>query len=88
MVRAKKMLETAKLELWTKQHPQPLKFANSPGGGAYGREVHLPDWVLDTWHPTEKKAYPDYFKRREQRKQEFIERWEKKYGKSGIEPSH
>lgn len=36
--------------------------------------------VLDTWHPYEKAAFPDYFARREMRKKEFIERWEKEYG--------
>lgn len=42
--------------------------ANSPGGNAHGREVELPDWVLDYWHPLEKAQYPDYFARREKRK--------------------
>ena len=37
--------------------------------------------VLDMWHPLEKAAYPEYFKLRDKRKGEFIERWEKKYGK-------
>jgi len=39
-----------------------------------------PDWVIDYWHPNEKAAYPDYFERREKRKAEFIEFWEKNYG--------
>ncbi|KAF5400626.1 hypothetical protein PHET_06213 [Paragonimus heterotremus] len=29
---------------------------------------------LDFWHPLEKLQYPDYFARREKRKQEFVER--------------
>jgi len=29
----------------------------------------------------EKAQYPEYFARRHQRKLEYIERWEKKYGK-------
>lgn len=37
--------------------------------------------MVDFWHPLEKAQYPEYFSRREQRKQEYIERWEKKYGK-------
>jgi len=37
---------------------------------------------LDMWHPIERAQYPEYFKRREQRKLEFIENWEKKYGKA------
>ena len=36
--------------------------------------------MLDMWHPIEKAAYPEYFARREQRKQEFIDAYEKKYG--------
>jgi len=37
--------------------------------------------LLDVWHPLEKAQYPDYFARRHQRKLEYIERYEKKYGK-------
>lgn len=37
--------------------------------------------MLDYWHPLEKAQYPEYFARREQRKIEYIEKWEKKYGK-------
>lgn len=54
---------------------------SSPGGVAYGREVEPPDWVLDYWHPLEKARYPEYFARREQRKKEWVEMWEKQYGK-------
>jgi len=35
---------------------------------------------LDQWHPLEKAQYPEYFARRDQRKMEYIERWQKKYG--------
>lgn len=55
--------------------------AYSPGGVAFEREVEPPDWVLDYWHPLEKAEYPEYFKKREQRKKEFIAMWEKQYGK-------
>lgn len=79
---ARKLLADGEQELFDKQHPQPLSFANSPGGIAYGREVELPDWVLDYWHPLEKAQYPDYFARREQRKKEYVIWWEKQYGKS------
>lgn len=61
--------------------------SESPGGVAHGRVVIPPDWILDYWHPLEKAQYPEYFARREQRKQEFIKLWEKKYGKS-IAGSH
>lgn len=54
----------------------------SPGGVAYGRVVTAPDWVLDYWHPLEKAQYPEYFARREQRKQEYVKLWQEKYGKS------
>lgn len=82
MRKVKKLLIDGEKELFLKQHPQPFKFPESPGGVAYAREPHVPDWLLDIWHPLEKAQYPEYFARREIRKREFIERWEKKYGKS------
>jgi NADH dehydrogenase (ubiquinone) 1 beta subcomplex subunit 9 len=36
--------------------------------------------MLDMWHPLERAQYPEYFKRRDQRKQEYIEKWEKTHG--------
>lgn len=65
-----------------------ISVANSPGGIAYGREVDLPDWVLDYWHPLEKAQYPDFFARREQRKREYVELWEKQYGKAKDDEHH
>ena len=41
--------------------------------------------ILDGWHPSEKALYPDYFARRDIRKREYIERWQKKYGNSEYE---
>ncbi|XP_071083271.1 NADH dehydrogenase [ubiquinone] 1 beta subcomplex subunit 9-like [Haliotis cracherodii] len=79
--KAKKLLLDGERELFLKQHPQPFKFPHQPGGVAFGRVQHVPDWLLDTWHPLEKAQYPEYFAKREIRKKEFIERWEKKYGK-------
>lgn len=58
--------------------------ATSPGGVAFGRDVIPPDWLLDYWHPMEKAQYPDYFERREKRKQQYVEWWQKQYGP----PSH
>jgi len=52
---------------------------------AYEQTVEPPDWVLDFWDPMEKAQYPYYFAKREQRKKEYIERWEKKYGKPNFE---
>lgn len=51
----------------------------SPGGVAYERDIKIPDWVLDYWHPIEKAAFPKYFALREQRKKEFIKFWERNY---------
>jgi len=88
MVKAKQILAAGEEELFLKKHPQPFKFPNSPGGIAYGREPHVPDWILDMWHPLERAQYPEYFARREQRKKEYIERWEKKYGKADVHGHH
>lgn len=60
----------------------------SPGGTAYDRELQPPDWVLDYWHPLEKAQYPDYFARREQRKKEYLEWWDKTYGKPKEDDHH
>ncbi|CAO1406825.1 unnamed protein product [Diamesa serratosioi] len=79
--KAQDLLSGGEKELFENQHPQPRKFANSAGGVAFEREVIPPDWVLDYWHPLEKAQFPDYFARREKRKQEYIQMWEKQYGK-------
>ncbi|ELT92615.1 hypothetical protein CAPTEDRAFT_160682 [Capitella teleta] len=84
---ATQVLEEGMEELRRKDHPLPFKFPNSPGGCAYGREPFLPDAIFDMWHPLEKAQYPEYFARREQRKQEYVDRWEKKYGGSEAKPS-
>ncbi|VVC97035.1 unnamed protein product [Leptidea sinapis] len=61
---------------------------HSVGGVAYKRVVTPPDWVLDYWHPLEKAQYPEYFKRREQRKKEYLAIWEKEHGKPGSDEKH
>jgi len=81
MVIAKQLLAEGEAELEEKRHPQPMKFPTSPGGVGYGRDIVVPDSVLDMWHPLERTQYPEYFAKREQRKKEYIEEWEKKYGK-------
>lgn len=43
--------------------------------------------MLDLWHPIEKKMYPDYFARREQRKKEFAKLWVKRYGPMKEDPA-
>ncbi|XP_069683070.1 NADH dehydrogenase [ubiquinone] 1 beta subcomplex subunit 9-like [Periplaneta americana] len=88
LIEAKQLLEKGESELFNLQHYQPKKFPKSPGGTAYLREVVPPDWVLDYWHPLEKAQYPEYFARRELRKKQFIEMWEKKYGKPPKEEAH
>jgi NADH dehydrogenase (ubiquinone) 1 beta subcomplex subunit 9 len=80
--KAKKLLLDGQKELFLKSHPQPVYFPLSPGGVAYQRAFPTPDWILDTWHPFEKAQYPEYFALREIRKKEFVERWEKQYGKA------
>lgn len=40
---------------------------------------------MDYWHPLEKAQYPDYFARREQRKKEFVEWYDKTYGRPSYE---
>ncbi|BFZ13253.1 hypothetical protein BsWGS_16292 [Bradybaena similaris] len=86
--KAKKLLLDGQKELTLKTNPQPIYFPNSPGGVAYERHFPTPDWILDAWHPFEKAQYPEYFALREIRKKEYIERWEKQYGKSEDEVGH
>ncbi|XP_032670869.1 NADH dehydrogenase [ubiquinone] 1 beta subcomplex subunit 9 isoform X2 [Odontomachus brunneus] len=79
MRHANNLLQEGEKELFSNQHYQPIKFANSIGGCAYGRESHCPDWALDYWHPLEKAMYPKYFARREQMKDEYLEWYFKQY---------
>lgn len=82
-----KIVADGEEELFLKQHPQPRKFPNSPGGVAFEREVIPPDWILDYWHPLEKARYPDFFARRELRKKEYLAKWDLQFGK-GINEGH
>jgi len=88
MRKAKELIALGEEELFQTEHFQPLKFPHSPGGVAYQRNTDCPDWVMDYWHPMEKAQYPEYFARREQRKKEYIELWEKQYGKPDPSDSH
>ena len=54
----------------------------SPGGTAFERERHVPDWILDTWHPDDKERFPDYFERREKRKEEYIKLYQSDFGRN------
>ncbi|XP_046441608.1 NADH dehydrogenase [ubiquinone] 1 beta subcomplex subunit 9-like [Daphnia pulex] len=82
------LIEDTKEELFQKQHSHPFRYATSPGGSAYGRELKSPDWVLDLWSPDEKAQYPEYFARREEMKKEYIVYWEKKFGNKAEELHH
>lgn len=77
--KAKYLLEEGEKEFFYNMHYQPIRFPNSATGGAYNREGHTPDWVLDYWHPLEKAMYPKYFARREQMKDEYEEWYYKQY---------
>lgn len=81
-------MEAGEKELFETQHSQPRKFPMSPGGVAFEREVIPPDWVLDYWHPLEKAQYPEYFARREQRKKEYLAKWDLLHGKGTGEAHH
>ena len=81
MIKALKLVESAEAELYQKQHYCPNIFPTSVGGVAYERYAHIPDSALDFWDPVEKAFYPKYFAVRELRKLEYIEMWQKKYGK-------
>ncbi|KAM3961363.1 NADH dehydrogenase [ubiquinone] 1 beta subcomplex subunit 9 [Aphomia sociella] len=76
----RRLLWVGEHELFLKRHPVPIaKFPRSvglAGGVAYGRVSEPPDWVLDYWHPLEKAQYPEYFRRRESRKCEYIQKWQ------------
>ncbi|GBP62675.1 NADH dehydrogenase 1 beta subcomplex subunit 9 [Eumeta japonica] len=77
---AEKLVQEGEDELFQIQHPVTRKFPTSVGGVAHAREVEPPDWVMDYWHPLEKAQYPEYFKRREQRKLDYIKFWQSQYG--------
>ncbi|KAL1115286.1 hypothetical protein AAG570_007317 [Ranatra chinensis] len=87
-IAAHKLLVDGEEELFKSQHWQPKMWPKTIGGNAYGRVSFVPDWVLDYWHPLEKAQYPEYFARREQRKEEFIRMWEKEYGNDPEDKSH
>ncbi|RZF39826.1 hypothetical protein LSTR_LSTR000474 [Laodelphax striatellus] len=88
-VKATKYLLDGEKELFENAHHQPKVFAASAGEVLWNRYGVSPDSVLDYWHPLEKAQYPEYFARREQRKRQMEQWWEKTYGKPGQdEKSH
>uniref|UniRef100_A0A3B4YUZ3 NADH dehydrogenase [ubiquinone] 1 beta subcomplex subunit 9 n=1 Tax=Stegastes partitus TaxID=144197 RepID=A0A3B4YUZ3_9TELE len=82
MVKATMLLKLGEEEFWDDQHSQPYIFPDSPGGTSYERYdcYKADEWVLDTWHPSEKAMYPDYFSKREQWKKLRMESWDKEVG--------
>ncbi|KAI9575868.1 hypothetical protein GQX74_005640 [Glossina fuscipes] len=88
------LFEEGEKELFNTMHYPPLKSKlekkcfytelsiKQPGGGVFEREVELPDWVFDYWHPLEKAQYPEFFAKHEDRKNQFVAWWEKQHGKA------
>lgn len=85
---AKQLLAQGEQELWDKLSWKPRYFRDSPGGVCFERYVYYNDLHLDQWHPLEKARYPHYMAKREQLKKEYIEMWEKEYGKPTESDAH
>jgi len=85
---AKMLLEEGERQLFLRRHPQPKYFTHSPGGVCFERYADYADFHLDFWTPLEKARYPYYFAKRELRKQEYIEMWEKDHGKESPYGTH
>jgi len=85
---AKMLLDEGERQLWLNIHPQPKKFAFVPGGVCFERYHEYPDWHCDYWHPLEKARYPHYFAKRELRKKQYIEMWEKGNPNTSEDVSH
>ncbi|CAD5205580.1 unnamed protein product [Bursaphelenchus okinawaensis] len=66
-------------ELWEKRAFKPARFPLDPKGSSYDRERESHDALLDTesWTGPDREQYPYYFNRREARKKEILEHWNK-----------
>ncbi|MFH4984253.1 hypothetical protein AB6A40_010962 [Gnathostoma spinigerum] len=66
-------------QIWEKRHWKPARFPLDPLGSSYDRERESPDVILDSaqWTLAEREQFPYYFNRREQRKKELLQHWEK-----------
>uniref|UniRef100_A0A0N4ZFT6 NADH dehydrogenase [ubiquinone] 1 beta subcomplex subunit 9 n=1 Tax=Parastrongyloides trichosuri TaxID=131310 RepID=A0A0N4ZFT6_PARTI len=66
-------------QLWEMKHFKPFRFAMDPGGSGFDRERASPDQILDSeqWTLPEREQFPYYFNKRELRKKELLEFWEK-----------
>nr|KAG5707157.1 hypothetical protein BaRGS_017841 [Batillaria attramentaria] len=88
MRKARNFCLTGSVNFGTNRILSPSNFQSLQVEWHMPENPHTPDWLLDIWHPYEKAQYPEYFAKRELRKKEFIERWEKKYGKIDPETHH
>merc|ERR1712150_54866 len=88
IVEAKRLVIMGEAELKRNMHPQPFKYPNSPGGTSFDNGFEAYDDILDNWYPAERAMFPDYFAKRAERKEQYIEAWNAKYGKPGEEGSH
>ncbi|KAI4818439.1 hypothetical protein KUCAC02_011780 [Chaenocephalus aceratus] len=54
------LLKTGEEEFWTKQHPCPYIFPDSPGGTSYERYecYKVPEWVSGTLAPLREGCVP------------------------------
>jgi len=85
---AKALLDEGEKKLFLNIHPQPKRFTYSPGGVCFERYHDYPDFHADYWHQLEKARYPYYFAKRELRKQELIQLWEKGNHHTGHDVPH
>ncbi|CAG2100186.1 unnamed protein product [Medioppia subpectinata] len=74
---AKALMDEGERQLFLNIHPSPKYFTSSPGGCCFERYRDYPDIHADHWHPLEKARYPYYFAKRELRKKQYIQLWEK-----------
>uniref|UniRef100_A0AC35TK97 NADH dehydrogenase [ubiquinone] 1 beta subcomplex subunit 9 n=1 Tax=Rhabditophanes sp. KR3021 TaxID=114890 RepID=A0AC35TK97_9BILA len=66
-------------QLFEMKHFKPFRFATDPGGSGFDRERESQDQILDheQWTLAEREQFPYYFNKREQRKKELLEAWNK-----------
>uniref|UniRef100_A0A0N5CFW0 NADH dehydrogenase [ubiquinone] 1 beta subcomplex subunit 9 n=1 Tax=Strongyloides papillosus TaxID=174720 RepID=A0A0N5CFW0_STREA len=66
-------------QLWEMKHFKPFRFATDPGGSGFDRVREGPDHLLDTeqWTLADREQFPYYFNKREQRKKELLQHWDK-----------
>ncbi|KAK6622561.1 hypothetical protein RUM44_002373 [Polyplax serrata] len=80
MRKSKQMLIEKQAQMKKRFCIPQVYFPDSPQGVAFERQHQLLDAEMDLWHPLEKAIYPEYFAKREMRKQQYIEMWDKIHG--------